>query len=53
MSRADIIRSELVYFRFSNLGKLPITQPDSTSGRLIEIMTPLYTVAQIFKDWME
>lgn len=47
--RADIIRSELLYFRFSSLNKLPITQPESTSGRIIEIMTPLFTVAQIFK----
>jgi hypothetical protein len=47
--RADVIRSELLYFRFSNLGKLPITQPESTSGRINEIITPLYTVAQIFK----
>lgn len=48
--RADVIRSELIYFRFSNVGTLPIIQPKSTSGRIIEIMTPLYTAAQIFKD---
>jgi len=47
--RADIIRSELLYFKFFNLDELPITQPDSNSGRIIEIMTPLFTVAQIFK----
>lgn len=48
--RADVIRSGLLYFRFSNVGTLPIIQPESTSGRIIEIMTPLYTVAQIFKE---
>ncbi len=47
--RSDIIRSELLYFRFRNVGKLNIIQPSSNSGRIIEIMTPLYTVAQIFK----
>ena len=47
--RADVIRSELLYFRFRTVGKLPVIQPKSNSGRIIEIMTPLFTVAQIFK----
>lgn len=49
-NEADLIRSELLYFRFRYLENLPIIQPDSVSGRIIEIMTPLFTVSQIFKD---
>lgn len=47
--RGDVIRSELLYFKFRYVGKLNIIQPKSNSGRIIEIMTPLFTVAQIFK----
>ena len=48
-NKAAALRSELLYFRFVTLGKLVPIQPVSTSGRLMEMFTPLYTVAQIFK----
>jgi hypothetical protein len=47
---ANLLRSKLLYWRFSMLGKLPIVMPESRSGRLIEMFIPLFTVAQIFKD---
>jgi len=49
-SVADDLRAKLLYFKFKYLSTLPISQPCSLSGRIIEIMTPLFTVAQIFKD---
>ncbi len=48
--KGTMIRSKLLYFRFSTLGKLKRVQPKSTSGRLIEMFTSLYTTAQIFKE---
>lgn len=47
---AGLLRSKLLYWRFSTLGKLPTIMPESRSGRLIEMFIPLFTVAQIFKD---
>lgn len=46
---AEIIRAKLLFWRFSTLGKLPLIQPESRSGRLIEMFIPLYTVAQVLK----
>lgn len=47
---ASILRSKLLYWRFSTLSKLPIIMPESKSGRLIEMFIPLFTVAQIFEN---
>ncbi len=47
---ARVIRSKLLYWRYETLGKLPIVQPRSKIGRIVEMMTPLYTVAQVLKD---
>lgn len=44
--RSKIIRSKLLYFRFSTLKKLKIIIPKSNSGRLTELFIPLYTTAQ-------
>lgn len=46
---ARIIRSKLLFWRFETLNKLPIIQPASKIGRIVEMLTPLYTVAQILK----
>ncbi len=46
---ARTIRSKLLYWRYETLGKLPNVQPDSKIGRIVEMLTPLYTVAQILK----
>jgi len=45
-----IIRSKLLFWRFETLGKLPIIEPNSSIGRLIEMFIPLYTTAQTLKD---
>ncbi len=47
---ANLLRSKLLFWRFSTLGKLPMVMPESKSGRLIEMFIPLFTVAQIFKN---
>ncbi len=45
--RARTIRSKLLYWRYETLGKLPIVQPSAKIGRIVEMLTPLYTVAQV------
>jgi len=47
---ANILRSKLLYWRFSTLNKLPLILPESKSGRIIEMFISLFTVAQIFKN---
>ena len=44
-----ILRSKLLFWRFATLNKLRLMQPESSSGRLIEMFSPLFTIAQIFK----
>lgn len=46
---ANILRSKLLYWRFSTLTKLPLILPESRSGRIIEMFIPIFTVAQVFK----
>jgi len=46
----NILRSKLLYWRFSTLNKLPLILPESRSGRIIEMFISLFTVAQIFKN---
>lgn len=48
--RSKIIRSKLLYFRFSTLNKLKIIIPKSNSGRITELFIPLVTTAQVLKD---
>jgi len=47
---AALIRSKLLYWRFSTLNKLPLIFPESKSGRIIEMFISLFTVAQIFRN---
>lgn len=47
---ANILRSKLLYWRFTTLTKLPLILPESKSGRIIEMFIPLFTVAQVFKN---
>ncbi len=47
---ANILRSKLLYWRFTTLTKLPLVLPESKSGRIIEMFIPLFTVAQVFKN---
>lgn len=48
-TRAFIIRSKLLYWRFSTLHRLPIVVPESLSGRIIEMFISLFTVAQVLR----
>lgn len=45
-SKAYKLRSMLLYYRFSHLGKLKLISPDIESGRVIELFTPICTVGQ-------
>lgn len=47
---ANILRSKLLYWRFTTLTKLPLILPESKSGRIIEMFIPLFTVARVFKN---
>ncbi len=47
---ANVLRSKLLFWRFTTLNKLPLVMPESKSGRIIEMFIPLFTVAQIFKN---
>lgn len=49
-TRAFILRSKLLYWRYSTLHRLPLVVPDSHSGRIIEMFIPLFTVAQVLRD---
>lgn len=40
------IRSMLLYYRYSHLGKTKLVMPNIESGRLIELFTPICTVSQ-------
>lgn len=42
---ATELRSMLLYYRFSHLNRTKCIMPDCDSGRLVELFTPLYTVA--------
>jgi len=41
------LRSMLLWFRFSNLGRLRISYPQSDDGRIRELYAPLFTVAKL------
>ena len=41
------LRSKLLYWKFTSLKKLPVIIPESRSGRIIEMMIPLFTVSQV------
>jgi hypothetical protein len=43
---SEKIRSMLLHWRFRNLHKLTVIDPDVQDGRLVELFSPLYTVAQ-------
>lgn len=48
---AGVLRAKLMFWRFESLGlhRLSLVHPEARSGRVIEIMTPLYTVAQVMR----
>jgi DNA-directed RNA polymerase subunit RPC12/RpoP len=46
-SEGEQLRSMLLWFRFSNLGKLRIAYPKSSDGRIRELYAPLFTVAKL------
>lgn len=45
-----ILRSKLLYWRYEHLGRIKLVMPDTKSGRLIEMYTPLLTIAKIVED---
>lgn len=48
-TKASIIRSKLLYWRYSTLHRLPLIVPESKSGRIIEMFISLFTTAQVMK----
>jgi hypothetical protein len=48
-TRAFILRSKLLYWRFSTLHKLHLIIPKSQSARIVEMFIPLFTVAQVLR----